>query len=59
MWVVYTPVIPYLVYLALRYRSLTLFALANPGIRTGGLAGESKSEILEYLRDRGDVETYS
>lgn len=48
-WAAYAPVIPYLVYLALRYRSLTVFALANPGIRTGGLVGESKSEILEHL----------
>ena len=54
-WAVYAPVIPYLVYLAFRYRSLTVFALANPGIRTGGLVGESKSEILEHLRREQDL----
>jgi membrane protein DedA with SNARE-associated domain len=54
-WAVYAPVIPYLMYLAFRYRSLTVFALANPGIRTGGLVGESKSEILEHLRREQDL----
>jgi len=36
--------------LALRYRSLTLFTAANPGIPCGGFVLESKSEILAGLR---------
>ncbi len=48
-WAAYLPLIPYFFYLAARYRSLTLFTLANPGIFTGGLAGESKSETLRHL----------
>ncbi|MGC4054192.1 MAG: VTT domain-containing protein [Paludibaculum sp.] len=48
-WVAYLPIVPYLIWLGLRHRSLTLFTAANPGIATGGLFGESKSEILSQL----------
>jgi hypothetical protein len=48
-WVAYIPLIPYLLYLGLKYRSLTLFTAANPGIPSGGFAGESKSRILKNL----------
>lgn len=46
MWVFYPPVGACLLFLAIKHRSLTLFTLANPGIPQGGLALESKSEIL-------------
>lgn len=49
-WAAYLPLAPYFLWLAIRYRSVTLFTLANPGILTGGLAGESKSGILSHLR---------
>lgn len=48
-WAAYLPVIPYLLWLAVRHRSATLFTLANPGIPGGGFCGESKSEILAKL----------
>lgn len=48
-WAVYLPVIPYLLWLGVRHRSLTLFTAANPGIPAGGLMGESKSAILAEL----------
>lgn len=48
-WAAYIPLIPYWVYLAIRYRSATLFTAANPGIASGGLCGESKSEILGHM----------
>src|SRR5437868_4634620 len=48
-WVAYIPLIPYLLYLGLKYRSLTLFTAANPGIPSGGFVGESKSRILANL----------
>jgi membrane protein DedA with SNARE-associated domain len=54
-WAVYVPVLPWILALAVRYRSLTLFTAANPGIETGGFAGESKSRILEKLRPSGAV----
>ncbi len=48
-WLAYLPVIPWILYLGIRHRSLTLFTAANPGIPTGGFAGESKAEILRHL----------
>ena len=51
-WAAYLPLIPYLLYLGARYRSLTLFTAANPGIPSGGFAGESKSQILQRLGER-------
>ena len=40
---------PYILFLAIRHRSLTLFTAANPGIPSGGFVGESKSAILGHL----------
>ena len=48
-WAAYLPVIPYLLWLGVKHRSLTLFTAANPGIPSGGFVGESKSEILARL----------
>lgn len=53
-WIFYLPVIAYLGYLSLRYRSLTLFTLANPSIPGGGFIGESKAQILEGLEGAGE-----
>lgn len=41
----YPPVVVYVVWLMLKYRSLTLFTAANPAIPGGGFIGESKAEI--------------
>ncbi|HEY2018490.1 MAG TPA: VTT domain-containing protein [Bryobacteraceae bacterium] len=48
-WLAYLPLVPYLIYLAIKHRSLTLFTAANPGIPSGGFVGESKSRILAHL----------
>jgi membrane protein DedA with SNARE-associated domain len=48
-WLAYLPVVPYILFLGIRHRSLTLFTSANPGIPSGGFVGESKSAILEHL----------
>jgi membrane protein DedA with SNARE-associated domain len=48
-WLAYLPLIPYLLWLAVRHRSLTLFPAANPGMPSGGFVGESKSAILAHL----------
>ena len=45
----YIPVAAKYFLLALRYRSLSLPTLANPGMLTGGLIGESKFETLADL----------
>ncbi len=49
-WLVNTPVVLHWLWLSSRYRSLTLFTAANPGIPTGGLVRESKSDILSAFR---------
>ncbi len=49
-WLSYIPVVGYILALGVRYRSLTLFTAANPGIPCGsGFAGESKDFILKGL----------
>ncbi len=47
----YPPVILYIAYLGIRFRSWTLFTAANPAIAAGGFVGESKYEILGHLKD--------
>jgi hypothetical protein len=49
MWLFYPPVVLYILWLGLKYRSLTLFTAADPGIPLGGVVGESKSAILAAL----------
>jgi pimeloyl-ACP methyl ester carboxylesterase/membrane protein DedA with SNARE-associated domain len=46
----YPPVVAYIVYLGLKFRSWTLFTAANPAIPASGFVGESKHEILEHLK---------
>jgi membrane protein DedA with SNARE-associated domain len=49
-WVFYLPLVPWFLFLAARYRSLTVWTAANPGITpAGGVAGESKADILANL----------
>jgi membrane protein DedA with SNARE-associated domain len=45
----YIPVVAKYLILAIKYRSLTLPTLANPGMYLGGLIGESKFEALADL----------
>jgi membrane protein DedA with SNARE-associated domain len=56
MWAIYPPIILYVLWLALRHRSLTVVTAVNPGIGGGGgLVGESKSEILHGLAKARDA----
>ncbi len=48
-YLVRAPYVPYALWLALRYRSLSLPALANPSIFTGGIVGESKTDLHALL----------
>jgi hypothetical protein len=50
-YVFYPPVIAYIAYLGLRFRSFTLFTAANPAMPAGGFVGESKHAILGYLKN--------
>jgi pimeloyl-ACP methyl ester carboxylesterase len=49
MWAVYPPVVAWIVWLAVRHRRAFLFTAVNPGIPSGGVAGESKFAILKGL----------
>jgi hypothetical protein len=48
-WAFYLPWVPWFLYLAARYRSLTVWTAANPGIPAGGVVGESKADVLAKL----------
>lgn len=56
-WIFYIPLVPWMAYLALRYRGPMTFTCANPGIaHGGGVVGESKIEILRKLeRAKGHI----
>ena len=47
----YPPVVLYVLWLAIRHRSLTVFTATNPAIPAGGIVGESKFDILRGLND--------
>lgn len=52
-WLFYLPVVACVAWLALRHRSLTVWAAANPGMPPdGGLVGESKFAILSAVDAR-------
>lgn len=48
-YIVYLPAFFLWVYLAFKFRSLTFFKHANPGIKNGGLFGDSKMDIYSML----------
>ncbi len=52
-WLFYAPPFFHYMYLALRYRSLTLPTITNPGMENGGFIGESKGEILKSIARTG------
>jgi hypothetical protein len=45
------PPLLYWLWLSLRARSLFYFSASNPGILSGGMMGESKSEVLSKVPD--------
>ncbi|MCG6153072.1 DedA family protein [Leptospira bandrabouensis] len=45
----YLPLLPYLLFLILRYRGIRYITTVNPGILASGIAGESKAEILNLI----------
>ncbi|MEQ1754324.1 MAG: hypothetical protein ABL973_09350 [Micropepsaceae bacterium] len=51
-WLLCVPLVAHWLWLALIYRSATLPSALNPGIETGGLAGESKFSYLEPIDRR-------
>lgn len=48
--VFYAPVVVYVLFLAVKDRSITAFTAVNPAIPAGGFKGESKNDIYDGLR---------
>jgi hypothetical protein len=48
-WIFYFPLLFYGLYLATRARSLMYFSTANPGMKYGGVMGESKYKVLSGI----------
>ena len=57
-YVVYAPVLVYTAFLWLKYRSVTVCTLANPGIEDGGIINESKKRILDGIKQREALARY-
>ncbi|CAN5580804.1 hypothetical protein BH09PLA1_BH09PLA1_04870 [soil metagenome] len=57
MWLFYPPVIAWIGWLTLRYRSFMVITAANPGIPHGGFVGESKFQILSLSKHKRVIET--
>lgn len=55
MWAFYPPVFFYVIFQGLRYRCPPLFTAVNPAMPEGGFSEESKSAILDGLKEAGDV----
>ena len=54
--VFYLPLVPYIAWLILKHRSITVLTCCNPGIENGGgLIGESKHDIMRRLGDAPGV----
>jgi len=53
-WLFYTPVVLYVIWLALRHGGFRPMTAVNPGIPAGGFVGESKADIHEQLSDRAE-----
>jgi len=51
MWLMYLPVVVQWLLLSLRYRSLSLPLIANPGIPLSGMVGVSKSAVFDLAGD--------
>jgi len=52
--VLYTPVFIYNLWLAVKYRRLSLFLGSNPGIEFSGMVGESKHQIMSKFQHATD-----
>lgn len=50
-FIFYIPLVPYLIYLSIRFKGIRYITTVNPSILASGIAGESKSEILKLLPD--------
>ena len=58
MAVFYIPVVIYVLLLAVRFRSLTIFTAANPCMPASGFVGESKAQIYQSLSESDAAKTH-
>ncbi|HQU81489.1 MAG TPA: VTT domain-containing protein [Pyrinomonadaceae bacterium] len=58
MWMFYPPIVFYILFLAFKFRSLTIFTCVNPAISSSGFVGESKNEIYLGLKNSGSAEKH-
>lgn len=58
LWIFYFPVFLYVLFLAVRHRSLTVFTCANPAVIAGGFIGESKHDIYNRLGENEENQHY-
>lgn len=49
-WFFYVPIVPYVIFLIIKYRGVRFPLYANPDLRNGGLVGESKWDYLKFLK---------
>ncbi|GBF41232.1 hypothetical protein LPTSP2_05040 [Leptospira ellinghausenii] len=54
----YLPLLPYVIYLAVRYRGIRYLTATNPGIIASGIAGESKYDILNLIPNKYIAKSY-
>ena len=57
-FLIYLPVLLYVIKLWLRYRKPGIVTLANPGIELGGFINESKSSILDNIKQQNALPIY-
>lgn len=50
VWIIYFPIIFYILWLVLKYKNPTLFTAAKPAIPMGGVMGVEKSKILNLFK---------
>ena len=53
-WIIYTPVALQWLWLAIRYRSMTLPLIANPHLTVSGMVGVAKSELMQQASGECD-----
>jgi hypothetical protein len=51
-WVIYSPLLPVWLFFSIKARSFFFFNTANPSIKNGGMAMESKNDIYNLIPDQ-------
>ncbi|MTI86694.1 MAG: hypothetical protein FH748_01860 [Balneolaceae bacterium] len=59
IYVIYFPIVLYVVYLWIKFKKLTVCTAANPGMPEGGFIGESKYEILSQIGLQNSVASFA